>query len=160
MTSENSKPEAKARHEIINPLLKKAGWSIQDAKTANIHHSKGVAVEYFNMGRGVGEADYVLFVNGVATGIIEAKKEGETLIGKEPQSNRYAKGFPEEYSCVDAPLPFVYETTGTETRFTNLWDPIPRSRELFAFHQPETLEEWISEGKKYLKKKIDQISNA
>ena len=93
------KPEDKSRHELINPLLEKAGWNIQNTKTANVHSSKGVAVEFFNMGHGVGETDYVLFVNGVAVGIIEAKKEGETLIGKEPQSNRYAQGFPEESSC-------------------------------------------------------------
>jgi type I site-specific restriction endonuclease len=32
-------------------------------------------------------------------------------------------------------LPFSYETTGTETRFTNRLDPEPRSRNVFAFHE-------------------------
>ena len=147
-------PEDKARHEIINPLLEKAGWNIQHYKTANIHAKKGVAVEFFQMGKSVGEADYVLFVDGKACGIIEAKKEGMTLIGKEPQSNKYAQGFPEDFQCVEMPLPFVYESTGTETRFTNLWDPKPRSREVFSFHRPETLEKWISEGKETLRKRL------
>lgn len=146
-------PEAKARHELINPNLKDADWDIQHYKTANVHASKGVAVEYFQIG-GREEADYVLFVNGSAVGVIEAKKEGETLIGKETQSSGYAKNFPEEFQSVDLPLPFVYESSGSETRFTNLWDPKPRSREIFHFHRPETLEEWITKERDTLRSNL------
>ena len=42
------------------------------------------------------------------------------------------------------PLPFVYEATGTLTRFTDLRDPKPRSREVFSFARPETLAEWLA----------------
>jgi type I restriction enzyme R subunit len=42
------------------------------------------------------------------------------------------------------PLPFVYESTGIITRFTDGRDPKPRSREVFTFHQPETMSEWLS----------------
>ena len=51
--------DEKETRKLIDKQLEKAGWDIQDAKTANIHSSKGVVVEFFNMGRGVGEADYV-----------------------------------------------------------------------------------------------------
>ncbi|MGA1824402.1 MAG: DEAD/DEAH box helicase family protein [bacterium] len=136
-------PEDKTRHELINPSLRQAGWEIQHSRTAHIFSARGVAVEYFHMGMGVGEADYVLFVNGVAVGIIEAKREGETLSGKEHQSTKYAKGFPKDFQSIDVPLPFVYESSGSETQFTNLWDPRPRSRRIITFHKPETLEEWI-----------------
>jgi type I restriction enzyme R subunit len=127
-------PELKARHEEINPLLDKAGWNIQNYKVANPHSSKGVAVEFFQIGRE--QADYVLFVNGQAVGIIEAKKPGESLTGKEFQTSKYAKGFHEEFDSIELPLPFLYESNGSETRFTNLWDAKPRSREVFAFHKP------------------------
>ncbi|MBI2572829.1 DEAD/DEAH box helicase family protein [Candidatus Woesearchaeota archaeon] len=157
MENYSQKPEDKARHDLINPLLTKCGWKVEHFKTANIYASKGVAVEFFQLGKGVGEADYVLFVDGKACGVIEAKKEGMTLIGKEAQSNRYAQKFPEDFQCVEMPLPFVYESTGTETRFTNLWDPKPRSREVFAFHKPETLEKWIVEGKNTLRKRLTQF---
>jgi type I restriction enzyme R subunit len=40
------------------------------------------------------------------------------------------------------PLPFLYESTGQVTRFTNARDPNPRSREVFTFHRPETLKSW------------------
>ena len=76
MTYQINNPEDKARHDLINPALEKSGWKVQHFKTANIYATKGVAVEYFQMGKGVGEADYVLFVNGKACGIVEAKKEG------------------------------------------------------------------------------------
>ena len=139
-------PEKKARHELINPLLDKAGWRIQNYKVANPHSSKGVAVEYFQIGKD--QADYILFVNGQAVGVIEAKKPGETLTGKEKQTGKYSEDFPEEFDSIGPPLPFLYESNGHEHRFTNLWDPKPRSREVFAFHKPEIFEEWVAKGKK------------
>ncbi len=154
MSNQYLSPEDKSRHDLINPALKKAGWTIEHFKTANIYTFKGVAVEFFQMGMGVGEADYVLFVNGKAVGIIEAKKEGETLIGKEPQSNRYARGFPKDFQYIDLPLPFIYESTGSETRFTNLWDPKPRSRDVFNFHKPETIEGWMKDEKETLRRRL------
>jgi type I restriction enzyme R subunit len=138
-------------------MLDKAGWEVQHFKVANVYASKGVAVEFFPMGQGVGEADYVLFVDGQACGIIEAKKEGETLVGKEPQSDRYARGFPQDFQYVDLPLPFVYESSGSETRFTNKWDPKPRSRALFWFHRPEVLGDWIKERAETLRARLSAI---
>jgi len=150
-------PEVKARHNKINPKLISVGWDIQDYKTANVHASKGVAVEYFQMGKAVGEADYVLFVNGIAVGVVEAKKEGVTLIGKETQTKGYAEGFPENYKHITLPLPFIYESNGNEVRFTNLWDPKPRSREVFNFHKPETFEEWMKHPKDTLRNRLTKI---
>ena len=42
------------------------------------------------------------------------------------------------------PLPFVYESTGELTRYTDSRDPKPRSREVFNFHRPETMVNWLS----------------
>ena len=140
-------PEDKARHKKINPLLEKAGWKIQSYKTADPHASKGVAIEFFQISKNVGEADYVLFVNSEAVGIIEAKKIGSTLLGKEPQVEKYSNNFPQDFDRVDKELPFNYISTGTQTYFTNKWDAKPRSREVFAFHKPETFEKWIKESR-------------
>jgi type I restriction enzyme R subunit len=41
------------------------------------------------------------------------------------------------------PMPFLYQSTGTETRFTSLLDPKPRSREVFSFRRPETFAAWL-----------------
>jgi type I restriction enzyme R subunit len=78
--------------------------------------------------------------------VVEAKKAGETLTGVEVQSEKYAVGLPEHVPAPMQPLPFLYQSTGDETRFTCLLDPKPRSREVFSFHRPETFAEWVDSG--------------
>ena len=80
--------------------------------------------------------------------IIEAKKEGVTLIGVEVQAEKYSKGLPTDLPAHIRPLPFLYQSTGVETRFTNGLDPQPRSRPVFSFHRPETLAALIPEPAK------------
>ena len=99
----------------------------------------GVAIREFPLTSGHGFADYLLYVDGKAAGVIEAKKAGVPLIGVEHQSERYVQGLPATLPAWRRPLPFAYESTGIETRFTNGLDPEPRSRPVFAFHRPETL---------------------
>lgn len=67
-----------------------------------------------------------------------------TLTGVEIQSTKYVKGLPENLPAWHRPLPFAYESTGEETQFTNGLDPDPRSRNVFSFHRPETLSEWLA----------------
>jgi type I restriction enzyme R subunit len=123
--------------EKIDQLLEQAGWKIFDVKDANIHASQGVAIREFPLKTGHGFADYLLYVDGKAVGVIEAKKEGTTLTGVETQSEKYTTGLPDGLPYYVKPLPFCYESTGTETRFTNNLDPDPRSRPVFAFHKPK-----------------------
>jgi type I restriction enzyme R subunit len=66
-----------------------------------------------------GEVDYLLFAGGKAIATVEAKPEGYTLTGVEEQSGKYAKGLLDIYGNWGHPLPFAYESTGSETRFTN-----------------------------------------
>ncbi|MGI8886151.1 MAG: type I restriction endonuclease, partial [Gaiellaceae bacterium] len=127
-------PEAKARVEIDRKLAA-SGWAVQDARSVNLSAARGVAVREFVMKRPHGRADYLLFLGGSAVGVVEAKKEGETLTGVEWQSAKYVDGLPDEIpTAVEGALPFAYESTGTETRFTNALDPDPTSRDVFSFH--------------------------
>ncbi|MFN9480137.1 MAG: DEAD/DEAH box helicase family protein, partial [Betaproteobacteria bacterium] len=135
-------PEAQARR-TIDRLLAAAGWVVQDVKHADIHAARGVALREFALNPGHGFADYLLYLDGRAAGVVEAKKQGATLTGVEWQSSRYAQGLPASLPAWHRPLPFVYESTGRETHFTNALDPEPRARGVFAFHQPETLAEWL-----------------
>jgi type I restriction enzyme R subunit len=137
------KPEEKARQKI-DQLLRLAGWTIQDLRDLNLSASLGVAIREFPLERG--PADYVLFVDKKAVGVVEAKAEGTTLSGVAEQSQEYVTGIPHNLPRVEEPLPFVYESTGIETYFRDLRDLDPRSRRVFAFHKPETLKEWLSEG--------------
>jgi len=137
-------PEAKAR-EQIDELLTAAGWAVQDVKDADIHAARGVALREFPLNPGHGKADYLLYLDGKAIGVVEAKKQGATLKGVESQSAKYSQGLPAELPAWLRPLPFLYESTGVETQFTNGLDPEPRSRATFAFHRPETLASWLEE---------------
>ena len=135
-------PEQQAR-ENIDRLLIRAGWAVQNADAVNLYESAGVAVREFSLKPGHGSADYLLYVNRRAAGIVEAKPEGHTLVGVETQSEKYSTGLPDILPAYRRPLPFLYQSTGVESRFTNLLDPDSRSRSLFAFHKPETLAAWL-----------------
>ena len=84
-------PEAKAR-EQIDKLLTAAGWAVQDIKDANIHAARGVALREFPLNPGHGKADYLLYLDAKAIGVVEAKKQGATLKGVESQSAKYSVG--------------------------------------------------------------------
>lgn len=136
------RPEDAARQAIDRALVE-AGWQVQSLSGMNIHAARGVAVREFPLGRGHGFADYLLYVNGKAVGAVEAKKKGETLTGVEVQTEKYSVGLPLSVPAHQRPLPFLYQSTGIETRFTNMLDPEPRSRRVFHFHQPETFVNWL-----------------
>ncbi len=134
--------EARARKEI-DKQLSAAGWLVQSQDALNLSAGLGIAVREFTLEKPHGRVDYLLFLNGQAAGVIEAKPEGETLTEVEHQSGRYVDGLPQWISRPPVyPLPFIYESTGAQTRFTNGYDPDARSRDMFAFHRPETLAEW------------------
>jgi type I restriction enzyme R subunit len=111
-------PEDKAR-ENIDRLLTQAGWIVCNQSEANIFAYRGVAIRNFTLKPDHGFADYLLYVDSRAAGVIEAKKEGVTLTGVETQSERYTKGLPDGLPAWSKPLPFSYESTGIETRFAN-----------------------------------------
>ena len=119
-------PEDRAR-ETIDRLLTGAGWTIQSRDETNINAARGVAIRQFPLKPGYGEADYLLYVDGIPSGVVEAKKEGATLSGYEIQTEKYSVGLPPELKPARKPLPFCYQSTGIETRFTNLIEPDARN---------------------------------
>ncbi|MGE5490018.1 MAG: DEAD/DEAH box helicase family protein [Actinomycetota bacterium] len=142
--TDNQNPEQKAR-DHIDTLLKQAGWAVQSAGKIDFAAGIGLAVREYKTD--VGYADYVLFVDRRAVGVIEAKRgeEGQHLTAHESQTEGYAAAKLKWVNNRD-PLPFLYESTGIVTRFTDGRDPKPRSREVFNFHRPETLRDWLAEG--------------
>lgn len=135
-------PEELAR-ETIDGLLSAAGWQLQDRDALDRNAALGVAVREFPLTSGF--CDYLLFVNGKAAGVIEAKPSGITLSGVAEQSEKYVNALPPHLARWDDILVYGFESTGDETFFRNLRDPKPRSRRLFAFHRPETLHEWLQQ---------------
>jgi type I restriction enzyme, R subunit len=129
-------PEEKARQQIDRQLAD-CGWAVQDYRQMNISANLGVAVREFPLT--TGEADYLLYADAKAIGAVEAKPQGHTLRGVEIQSGKYADGLPAGLPSHRVPLPFAYESTGSESQFTNTLETDARSRSVFTFHRPEEL---------------------
>lgn len=139
------KPEDKVR-EKIDDILKQVGFVIQDREEFNRNASLGVAVREFVMSD-ESKADYLLFIDGKACGVIEAKKEGISLSGIELQAKHYASHIPKELRIWKNPLPFIYVSNFNEIYFADLREQDYSSRQIFSFHTPESLFENLKRDK-------------
>src|SRR5688572_29380931 len=117
MSGPNQNPEQIARDKI-DALLREAGWVVQPAKKIDFSAAVGIAVREYQTD--VGPVDYALFVDKKAVGVIEAKPEdwGHKITTVEEQSGGYAAA-KLKWVSNSQPLPFVYESTGVITRFTD-----------------------------------------
>ena len=67
------RPAAEQRARVlIDKQLAAADWVVQDKKDLNLFASQGVAVRESIMAAGHGRADYLLYVDKSAVGVIEA----------------------------------------------------------------------------------------
>lgn len=141
------KPEQKAREEI-DKLLSLAGFELRDFKDYALGDStpnaaRNLAIKEFILKNGT-KADYILFVAGKACGVIEAKKISLSLSGAENQAKNYAYTLPAHIPSFQGMLPFVYVSNASEIYFTDLREPNPRARRIFAFHTPKELLEKLN----------------
>ena len=143
MADGNRTSEQLAR-DAIDAKLEQAGWRVQAKNAIDFNAGPGIAVREYQTD--VGPADYLLFVDRKPVGVIEAKPEewGRKITVVEEQSAGYADAGLKWLNSAE-PRPFVYESTGALTRFTDRRDPQPRSREVFSFHRPETKQEWLTQ---------------
>ncbi|AFO52164.1 type III restriction enzyme, res subunit [Candidatus Mycoplasma haematolamae str. Purdue] len=137
--------EQKARQTIDKKLIE-SGWLIQDFYDFNPSAALGVAVREHVTDSG--PVDYSLFIKCRLCGLIEAKKDdwGEKITEVEDQTRRYANSVFKNVDPIVCTVRFVYEATGQITQFTDYQDQICRSRRVYTFHRPKTLEKWIREG--------------
>ncbi len=129
-------PEAEAR-QTIDSMLEASEWQIQNYAERAIDASFGVAVREYPLKLNQ-KADYLLFIDGDAVGVIEAKPAGTTLSGALQQAERYRASLPDDLPSLPR-FPFAYASTGIETYFRDIRDPDSRSRQVFAFHTPDAL---------------------
>ncbi|WP_334093444.1 DEAD/DEAH box helicase family protein, partial [Helicobacter typhlonius] len=152
------KPEQQAREEI-DKLLSLAGFELRDFKDCTLGDStpnvaRNFAIKEFILENGT-KADYMLFVAGKACGVIEAKKFSLSLSGAENQAKNYAYTLPAHIPSFQGMLPFVYVSNASEIYFTDLREPNPRARRIFAFHTPKELLDKLSSNS--LRERIQQI---
>jgi hypothetical protein len=112
---------------------------------ADINLAAGTGVEPRVDGMDTRLLDYRFFVNGRQWA--RRPPAGYRLINVELQADKYATGLPAGLNPPVDPLPFIYMSTGVETRFVNGLDPDPKTRAISAnlphIHRPHTLAEWI-----------------
>ena len=144
MRSTNQTPEQAARDKI-DRMLFESGWIVQDKTKIDFSTRLGIAVREYQTD--VGPVDYGLFVDKKPVGVVEAKPEdwGHKITTVEEQSGAYAAA-KLKWINNQEPLPFVYESTGVLTRFTDGRDPKPRSREVFSFPRPQTVLDWYNQS--------------
>ena len=155
MPRANQTPEQVAR-DTIDEMLAQAGWVVQDNKKIDFSAGSGIVVREYQTDAGF--ADYVLFVDKQPVGVIEAKPEGwgQNLTTVEEQSGRYALA-KLKWLNNEEPVPFVFESTGVLTRFTDGRDPRPRSREVFSFPRPETMQDWLGHQSASLRSRLQRL---
>ena len=135
--SENLLPEEKARKKI-DMLLKKAGWSI----VPRDQYSPGVSAVAIEEGllKGNLEADYLLFLEGKAIGVLEAKKESVSLDDiVANQAENYTHKLLPMYQYWENPLPLIYLSNGKELLFKNAKIPGRTYQKLDAMHTPKEM---------------------
>ena len=98
-------PEQRARDKI-DAMLDQAGWKVQSKNKLDFSAGPGISVREYQTD--VGPADYVLFVDKQAVGVVEAKPEewGHKITTVESQSGTYAAA---EHKWVNnkEPLPLL-----------------------------------------------------
>lgn len=119
-------------------LLKKAGWSI----VPRDQYSPGVSAVAIEEGilKGNLEADYLLFLEGKAIGVLEAKKESVSLDDVVAnQAENYTHKLLPMYQYWENPLPLIYLSNGKELLFKNAKIPGSTYQKLDAMHTPKEM---------------------
>ena len=130
-------PEEKARIEIDNKLLF-AGWNVVDR--ANFSPAMSAVAVTEGILKGHLEADYLLFIEGKAIGVIEAKKEGVPLTDAvAKQAEKYACKLLKWYQHWQNPLPFIYLSNGKELLFKDMRNGEREYKSLQQMHKPKEL---------------------
>lgn len=131
------KPEEKARQRI-DTLLEEAGWYICDRKDFSTEHN-AIALREALM-KGGKEADYLLFINGKAVGVLEAKREEDKLgANVSLQAESYCRKPMSWYAVYEKPLPLVYISNGYRVLFKNLRNKDEEYTEIKSFHSPKNI---------------------
>ena len=83
---------------------RRAGWTIQSRDNVDLNAAQGIAIREFPLKKGHGFADYLLYVDGAAVGVIEAKRTGIPLTGVETQTAKYSVGLPDNLPAPPPPV--------------------------------------------------------
>lgn len=129
------KPEERAR-QWIDRKLKDAGWEVIN-RNDFAPSMNAVAIRETLMSGGL-EADYVLFLNGKAAAVIEAKREEISLDNPQliAQAENYTTKALDSMPLWEDPIPFVFLSNGKEIAFKDCRQEDAKYEKLKYFKRP------------------------
>ena len=135
-------PEEKARVKI-DQMFEEAGWQVVDRD----FYSPTISAAAIREGllKGNHEADYFLFINGKAVGVLEAKRaEVDVKADKvTAQTKNYTRIVPNCYQVWQTPLPIGYQSNGEETYFFDFRNPDREMESVNRIHTPKELSKML-----------------
>ena len=140
-------PEELARVKI-DKQLNNAGWGII-ARNEYLPNST-VAVKEALM-KGNTESDYLLFIDGKAIAVVEAKKEANNLSADVAAQAEFYSANPQDWYAlwIKGRIPLVYLANGNKIYFKNMLIPDSEYEELSAMHSPKKMLQLIGQVSEY-----------
>ena len=140
-------PEEMAR-EKIDKQLRNSGW---DVVSRNEYVPNSTSAVKEALMRGNTESDYLLFIDGKAIAVVEAKRKENLLIGQaEQQVEGYAHNPQDWYGLwFDGLIPLVYMANGNKIYFKNLLIPDSDYEEVPQIHTPKKMLQIINKKSEY-----------
>lgn len=131
-------PEEKARQKI-DQWFTDAGWEVINRDEYE-PTSTAVAIRE-GLLKGNLEADYFLFINGKAVGVLEAKREETDTFSSKvcEQAALYAKSVPNIYQTYQKPLPFIFTSNGKELYFCDFREQDHYFKQIMTIPTPHEL---------------------
>lgn len=140
-------PEEKARVKI-DKQLRNAGWDIV-SRNEYLPNSTTAVKEALMVGNI--ESDYLLFIDGKAIAVVEAKRE-ENPLGDEvkKQAEDYAVSPQSWYALwFENLIPLVYMANGNKIYFKNMLVPDSEYEELSQMHSPKKMLQIVGKKSEY-----------
>lgn len=140
-------PEEKARVKI-DKQLRNAGWDIV-SRNEYLPNSTVAVKEALMVGNT--ESDYLLFIEGKAIAVIEAKREENPLGDEEKkQVENYAVSPQAWYALwFEKLIPLVYMANGNKIYFKNMLNQNSRYEELSKMHSPKKMLQIVQKKSEY-----------
>ena len=131
-------PEEKARQKI-DQWFAEAGWKVINREDYE-PTCTAVAIRE-GLLKGNLEADYFLFINGKAVGVLEAKREDIDALSDKvcEQAVLYAKSVPHIYQAYQKLLPFIFTSNGKELYFCDFREQEQGFKQIIAIPTPYEL---------------------
>lgn len=120
-------------------MFNDAGWKVVDRDFYSPAITAAAIREGLLMGNR--ETDYFLFVNGMAVGVLEAKRQ-EVYVASDvvcEQAIRYTRYVPECYRAFARPLPFIYVSNGEDAFFRDCRDEDSDLEQINRIHTPKEI---------------------